>query len=99
MARHGRRRIVEDDEDEARPLENGVDETRNPGMEEGGIADRDDDGGNSPPPRRIGVIEPRPLADAGAHAVAGVHGAEIHPQGVAADVAGEDPLGKVSRMA
>ena len=94
VAGHGGRRVVEDDEDEARPLEDGVDEARDPRMEEGGIADRDDDRREIAPLGGIGVVEARPLADAGAHAVAGVHGAEVHPQGVAADVAGENPCGK-----
>ncbi len=49
--------------------------------------------GKSFPPA-AGVVETRPLADAGAHAMAGVHGAEVHPQRVAADVAGENSLGK-----
>ena len=46
--------------------------------------------GNSSPAGGVGVVEPRGLADAGPHAMAGVHRAQVHPQGVAADVAGED---------
>ena len=94
MAGHGGRRVVEDDQDETRPLEDGVDQARDPRMEEGGIPDRDDDRREIGPPGGIGVVEARPLADTGAHAVAGVHGAEVHPQGVAADVARENSCGK-----
>ena len=50
--------------------------------------------GNSPPAGGVGPVEARGLADAGAHAVAGVHRPQVHPQGVAADVAGENAPGK-----
>jgi len=89
-ARHGRGPVVEKDEDELRPLEDGIDEGGNAGMKKCGVADGDDDRRDWTAVLGVGVVEPRPLADAGAHDVARIDGPEIHPQGVAADVAGED---------
>ncbi|HLA28339.1 MAG TPA: hypothetical protein VJZ49_10640, partial [Syntrophales bacterium] len=65
MAGHGGRGIVEDYEDEARPLEDGVDEAWDPRVEEGGIPDCDDDRWEIGPTRSISVVEACPLADAG----------------------------------
>ena len=90
VAGHGRGGVVQDHQDETGLMKHRVDQGRDPGMEKGGVPDGGHDGGELPAPGGEGPVEPRGLADAGAHAVAGVHRPEVQAQGVAADVAGED---------
>ena len=68
-----------------------VDQGRDPGVEKGGVPDGGHDGGEFSAPGGVGPVEARGLADAGAHTVAGVHRPQVQAQGVAADVAGENP--------
>ena len=90
VAGHGRGGVVQDHQDEAGLMKHRVDQGRDPGVEKGGVPDGGHDGGELPAPGGVGPVEPRGLADAGAHAVAGVHRPQVQAQGVAADVAGED---------
>lgn len=89
---HGGDFVVEDHQDKACVVVDGVDQPGGPGMEEGRIADGGDDGLGLAVGCE-GVVEACGHGDAGAHVEARVDGPEVEPEGVAADVRGEDGLG------
>jgi len=94
MAGHGGGAVIEDDQHKASALDDGVDQSGDAGVKEGGIPDGGAKRGNSLATCRIGVVEASRLADGGSHAEHRIDDPKVQAEGVAADIAGIKPFGK-----